>query len=204
MEPLCEILGITVNELLAGEHLNLSELLCKLDMSRLELVKELEFAQLKFRILKLYGFEITGMEVSDNGAGSLTYFVETTEEKYVVKYASDNEMNHPELEPKLCQHLRKYGIPASEFIKNLHGGFISVDENGRRFHIQKFIDGVTYSYNEAPDFLLKEAPALLAKIHKVLKDFEPLPEGIGENFFRYRTPETVSYTHLTLPTMAVV
>lgn len=191
MEPLCNILGITVNELLVGEHLHIEELLYKLDMSRLELMKQLEFEALKFRIFRLYGFEIENMEMSCTGAGSLTYFVKAGKQKYVVKYASDNEMNHPELEPGLCEFLRKRGIPASEFIQNLQGAVISVDENGRRFHVQKFIEGVTYSYYEAPDFLLEKAPALLAEIHEVLKDFEELPEGIGENFFKYRKPENM-------------
>ena len=188
MEPLCDILGITVNELLAGEYLPITELLYKLDMSRLDLMRQLEFEQLKFCIYRLYGFEIESAEMSDNGAGSLTYFVNVNNQKYVVKYASDNEMNHPELEPKLCEYLRKHGIPASEFIPNLQGGFISIDANGRRFHIQKFIDGVTYSYNSAPDFLFEKAPDLLAEIHVCLKDFTDLPEGIGADFFKYRKP----------------
>lgn len=191
MEPLCNILGITVNELLAGEHLHISELLYKLDMSRLELMKQLEFEELKFRVFKLYGLEIDSVEISENGAGSLTYFVQANERKYVVKYASDNEMNHPETEPELCRFLRKNGIPASEFIENIYGQVISVDENGRRFHVQKYIDGVVYGYNEAPEFLLEKAPELLAEIHKVLKDFDDLDEGIGESFFRYRKPENM-------------
>lgn len=191
MEPLCNILGITVNELLVGEYLHIPELLYKLDMSRVELMKQLEFEELKFRIYRLYGFEIESVETSNIGAGSLIYFVKANQQKYVVKYASDNEMNHPELEPRLCDYLCKQGIPASEFVKNLHGGIVSIDENGRRFHVQKFIKGVTYAYNEAPDFLLEKAPILLAEIHEALKDFEELPEGIGENFFQYRKPENM-------------
>ena len=119
MEPLCDILGITVNELLAGEHLHIAQLLYKLDMSRLELMKQLEFEQLKFRIYRLYGFEIESMEISDNSAGSLTYFVQADGKKYVVKYPSDNEMNHPELEPRLCEYLCAHDIPACRFVKNL-------------------------------------------------------------------------------------
>lgn len=188
MEPLCDILGITVNELLAGEHLPFTELLYKLDISRLDLMRQLEFQQLKFCIYRLYGFEIESAELSSNGAGSLTYFANANNQKYVIKYASDNEMNHPEAEPKLCEYLRKHGIPASEFIPNLQGGFISIDENGHRFHIQKFIDGETYSYNEAPDFLFEKGSELLAKIHRVLKDYTDLPEGIGADFFKYRKP----------------
>lgn len=189
MEPLCSILGITVNELFAGEYLPITELLHKLDMTRLELMRQLEFEQLKNRMNKFYGFEIDSLEMSDYGAGSLTYFVTANNQKYVVKYPSDNEMNHPELEPRLCDYLCKHGIPASRFIENLQGKVLSFDENGRRFHVQKFIDGVTYPYNKAPDFLLEKAPGLLAEIHEALKDFEELPEGIGADFFQNRKPE---------------
>ncbi|MBQ9120506.1 MAG: phosphotransferase [Lachnospiraceae bacterium] len=192
MEPLCGILGITVNELLIGEPLNLAELFYKLDRSRLELMKQLEFEELRFRIYRLYGLEIEQTEISEKGAGSLTYFVTAGNQKYVVKYASDNEMNHPELEPRLCAYLREHGIPASEFVKNLQGQVISVDENGRRFHVQKFIAGVTYEYNEAPEFLFEKAAKLLAKIHMVLQTFDELPEGIGARFFQYRRPEMMA------------
>lgn len=54
MEPLCQILGITVNELLTGEKITILELMSLIDMSRLELVKQLEFEQLRMRIYKLY------------------------------------------------------------------------------------------------------------------------------------------------------
>lgn len=75
MEPLCRILRITVNELLAGEVIPISELLSLIDRSRLELVKQLEFEQLRMRLYKLYDIEIETMETSANGAGGLTYFV---------------------------------------------------------------------------------------------------------------------------------
>ena len=57
MEPLCQILGITVNELLTGEKITILELMNLIDMSRLELVKQLEFEQLRMRIYKLYDIE---------------------------------------------------------------------------------------------------------------------------------------------------
>ena len=53
MESLCQILGITVNELLAGETIPILELMSLIDMSRVELVKQLEFEQLRMRIYKL-------------------------------------------------------------------------------------------------------------------------------------------------------
>ena len=189
MQPLCEILGITVNELLMGERIDIAGLLHKLDCTRLELLKQLEFEQLKMRLFKLYGIEIEEMEISDLGAGSLTYFVKTDQQKYVVKYASDNAMNHPELEPEVCEKLLEKGIAASEFIKNKMNQVISMDEMGRRFHVQKFIDGEVYAYHEAPESCQKESAQMLAKIHLALKEVKDLPEGIGQDFFTYRTPE---------------
>ena len=49
MEPLCQILGITVNELLAGESIPILEMMRSIDRSRLGLVKQLEFEQLRMR-----------------------------------------------------------------------------------------------------------------------------------------------------------
>lgn len=83
MEPLCRILGITVNELLAGESIPIPEMMSLIDKSRLELVRQLEFEQLRMRIYKLYDIEIESMETSQNGAGGLTYFVTAAGERYV-------------------------------------------------------------------------------------------------------------------------
>lgn len=64
MEPLCRILGITVNELLVGETIPVLDLINLIDASRLELVRQLEFEQLRVRVFKLYGIEIEAMEPS--------------------------------------------------------------------------------------------------------------------------------------------
>ncbi|MGN1118945.1 MAG: helix-turn-helix domain-containing protein, partial [Oscillospiraceae bacterium] len=50
MEPLCSLLGISVNELLAGERIPIIDLLRRMDETRLELVTQLEFEQLKLRV----------------------------------------------------------------------------------------------------------------------------------------------------------
>lgn len=189
MEPLCRILGITVNELLAGESIPILELIRSIDGSRLELVKQLEFEQLRMRLFKLYEIEIETMEPSENGAGGLTYFVTAADKKYVVKYPSDNEMNHPDLEIDVCDFLLKKGIPACSFIKNKQGKFLSEDESGRRFTVQKFYDGVSYSYNQGTESMLMESAGMLGKIHGAMKELENLPDGIGADFFRYRRPE---------------
>ena len=43
MEPLCSLLGISVNELLAGERIPILELIRKMDETRIELVTQLSF-----------------------------------------------------------------------------------------------------------------------------------------------------------------
>ena len=189
MEPLCQILGITVNELLSGETIPILELMSLIDRSRLELVKQLEFEQLRMRIYKLYGLEIETMETSENGAGGLTYLVKTDAKKFVVKYPSDNEMNNPDVEIRVCETLLNKGIPACRFIPNNHGKMISTDENGRRFTVQHFYEGITYGYHEAPVKLQAQSASFLAKIHEAMKDIENIPVGIGAEFFTYRKTE---------------
>ena len=189
MEPLCQILGITVNELLAGESIPILELVNLIDMSRIELVKQLEFEQLRMRIYKLYDIEIETMEPSENGAGALTYFVKADDKQFVVKYSIDNEMNNPDVEITVCERLLNKGIPVCRFIPNKQGKMISMDENGRRFTIQQFYEGITYGYNEAPVNLQAQSASFLAKIHNAMKDIENIPVGIGAEFFTYRKPE---------------
>ncbi len=188
MQPLCTLLGISVDELLAGERIPLADLLQKMNETRTELFQLLTLERLKFRICKLYGLEAESVETTDYGASSLTYFMFCKEGKYVAKYACENGMNHPELEPAVCAHLLKKGIPVSRFVENKQGAMISVDENGRRLHVQQFIEGTVYGYHRAPEWLMGQAVRLLAKIHSALKDFPALPIGIGAEFFRYRTP----------------
>lgn len=135
------------------------------------------------------------MEPSDNGAGGLTYFVIGQGKKYVVKYPSDNEMNHPEVEISVCEALLKKGISSCIFLANKQGKKISTDENGRKFTVQQFYEGYTYAYNEAPTSLQGKSAKLLAKIHEAIKDMENIPVGIGKEFFMYRRPEMMKETY---------
>lgn len=203
MEPLCQLLGITVNELLAGESITIIDLMRLIDIPLLELIKQLEFEQLRMRLYKLYEIEIETMELTEDGAGGLTYFVTAGGKKYVVKYPSDNENNHPELEIKVCEVLLEKGIPVCRFISNKRGKMLSTDENGRRFTVQHFYEGTTYAYNEAPRNIQKESAVLLAKIHTAMKDIENIPEGIGLDFFRYRKQESMKDSYIATLQQAV-
>lgn len=84
-------------------------------------------------------------------------------------------MNHPETEPEVCAHLLKKGIPVCRFVENRQGNVISVDENGRRFHVQPFIEGTVYDYHQAPRWLMGESARMLAKIHSNMRILEHFP-----------------------------
>ena len=136
-----------------------------------------------------YGLELLSMEKSSVGAGSDTFFVACSDGKYVVKYPASSEINHPEAEPELCEYLLEQGIPVCQFLRNKAGGFLTADEKGRQFHIQRFIEGRVYDLNTVPGWLLTESAQMLGKIHAALREYSGLPTGIGADFFKYMTPE---------------
>ncbi|MBP0965455.1 MAG: aminoglycoside phosphotransferase family protein [Oscillospiraceae bacterium] len=144
---------------------------------------------------RLYGLNALKIEKSVVGAGSDTYFADCAEGKFVVKFPSVSEMNNPETEPKLCEFLLEKGVNVCEFIRNKDGNFLSADDFGRVFHVQKFIDGKVYDMNTAPDWLLLKSAEMLGKIHTALKAYEGLPVGIGADFFRFMTPENALHSY---------
>ena len=143
---------------------------------------------MKHLLKEKYDLDLKCVEKSTVGAGSDTYFVTCADGKYVVKYSASSEINHPESEPELCEFLLSKGIPACQFLRNMDGHFLTTDENGKRFHVQRFIEGKMYGLNEAPDWLLTGVAQMLGKIHTALRDYPGLPIGIGVDFFRYMTP----------------
>lgn len=144
---------------------------------------------MKCLLKSFYGLEVLDIQKSAVGAGSDTYFVTCTDGKYVVKYPASSEINHPESEPKLCEYLLRKGIPACQFLQNKDGNFLTNDETGKQFHVQRFIEGKVYDLNTAPGWLLTESAQMLGKIHAALKEYPGLPTGIGAEFFKFMTPE---------------
>lgn len=136
----------------------------------------------------LYGLEALNIEKSGIGAGSDTWFVTCADGRYVVKFPSSSDINHPKLEPELCEYLNRAGIPVCRFIPDKAGRLLSRDAEGRPFHVQHFIEGRVYGLNEAPPWLMEQSAASLGRIHAALRDYPGLPTGIGAGFFRYMTP----------------
>lgn len=149
-----------------------------------------------------YDLDLLSMEKSDLGAGSDTYFVSCADGKYVVKYSASSEINHPEAEPELCEYLLAHSIPVCQFLRNKDGHFLTTDESGRQFHVQRFIEGKMYDLNTAPDWLLIESAQMLGKIHAALRDYQELPVGIGADFFKYMTPNRASESYKKSLTIA--
>ena len=135
-----------------------------------------------------YDIEVIEVSKLTVGAGSNTYFLLTNLGKYILKNANINEANNPQNEPPLCEHLLAKGLPVSEFIKDIDGNYLFTHDDNI-YHMQRFIEGANYEWNEAPKWLLRESAQTLGKIHKALSDYTPLPVGIGENFFKYMTPQ---------------
>ena len=154
------------------------------------------------RLKHLYGLDAINIEKSGVGAGSDTFFVTCTDGKYVVKYPAASEINHPEVEPELCEYLHAHSIPVCQFLRNKEGHFLTADESGRQFHVQRFIEGKMYDLNTAPDWLLTESARMLGKIHAALRDYQELPVGIGADFFKYMTPDRASESYKNSLTIA--
>ncbi len=141
-------------------------------------------------LLKIhYGLSVLSEKRAGDGAGSDTYFVHCEQGSFVVKFPFECEINSPEAEPRLCEFLLNSGVSACRFIKNQRGSYISHDDSGRLFTVQELIDGKVYDWNTAPEWLLTDSAKTLGRIHSALNGYEGLPVGIGEDFFRYMTPE---------------
>ena len=135
-----------------------------------------------------YGVDVSSYEKLTVGAGSNTFhlFAENGEQ-YILKNANINEANNPQNEPKLCNYLLSKGIPVSKFVPNINNEFVWYDEDDI-YHMQRFVSGKNYDIHCAPDWLMCEMAKSLGKIHTTLINYDALPVGIGEIFFKYMTP----------------
>lgn len=140
------------------------------------------------RLRQEYGWTDAVPRRIPTGVGGDTYIIETAQGHFILKQMEDNGMNHPEAEPALCGFLLSRGIPVSEFVPTLDGRLVWWD--GERFcHLQRLIDGSAVELHSASEPLLAESARMLGRIHTVLAEYPPLPPGLGEGFFRNRTPE---------------
>ncbi len=143
-------------------------------------IDEIMLSAYNIKVLKLKKFQV--------GAASDTYLIESETDKYILKHPCKNEINNPELEIQLCKFLLDNGIPVSEFVKNNNASYLTYID-GKTYHLQKYIEGINFGLNEAPEWLMRESAGVLGRIHNILADYPRLPVGIGEEFFLNMTPQ---------------
>jgi Ser/Thr protein kinase RdoA (MazF antagonist) len=140
-------------------------------------------------VARHYALDVAGCERASGGVGGHAYRITAQDgRRYILKQVDANAMNHPEREPALNAYLAAHGIPVASFVATRRGGYVWRHE-GRVCHLQTCVEGAIPAPNAAPEGLMAASAELLGRIHHVLRDYPPLPEGIGSAFWAAMTPE---------------
>lgn len=144
-----------------------------------------------------YSLTVQQIRRMTTGVGGDTFRIDAAQGSFVFKIVKADDINHPERESDVCRFLRERNIPVSEFLPSVVDRLTCRWYDGRICHLQRFVDGRSFSMNTAPDWFMAESPLLLARIHLALTDYPRLPEGIGAGFFAHMTPDRAiaSYRH---------
>lgn len=148
-------------------------------------------------MLDIYGFSPKDVSRMTTGVGGDTFRVKADDNAFVFKIVKADSISHPEREADLCAFLQQNGLPVSQFVPTLDGRLIVSWPDGRISHLQRLIPGKNFAMNTAPEWLMREAPLLLARIHAALAAYPSLPEGIGAGFFTHMTPEYAIHSYRT-------
>lgn len=143
-----------------------------------------------------YGLEVIDIHSISTGVGGDTFFINAEQGSFIYKIVESNEMNHPEEEPEICSFLFQRGLEVSDFVRNNSGRFLTFFDDKRASHLQRYVEGKVFAMNEAEDWFMVQSPLLLGRIHNELRQYKELPMGIGEDFFRYMTPESAKKSYL--------
>lgn len=104
-------------------------------------------------IKRKYGIKVKKLEELNLGTAKC-YKMETNRNLYFVKiYQKKHTADQIAREIQICQHLSDNCINVSEYIKNLQGEYINMQEYGI-FTIQKYISGITYEKYSVPENVL--------------------------------------------------
>ena len=134
-----------------------------------------------------YNIDATTIKQMTTGAGGKTYKVTSIDKNYLLKLTKEDGMNHPQIEPFVCEKLSKCGIFVPKFVKNVHNAY-SCELDGYVANVYEFVEGKTVQHNSLDTKIVNECATLLAKIHVNLRKFA-LPEGISQGFFHFMTPQ---------------
>ena len=118
--------------------------------------------------LKQYALgEVFSIKKDELGSGE-NYIIEAESGKYFAKlFRAGDTFNFPEQEIETVNFLRKKGVPVVEFLANKNGEYLTKIGNTRG-HLQRFIQGRTYTNNTLPQNVLMESAIILGNIHTYL------------------------------------
>ncbi len=94
-------------------------------------------------------------------------------------------------EPLLTDFLREHGVPAVKFIRAADGNH-AVRYRGYVYHLQEFIIGEVFARNTAPVWVLPASAEFLARLHRTLQDYRPLPKRFEAGWFDPRRSIKIS------------
>ena len=138
-------------------------------------------------IEKHYGLRVRSLARVSQGVGGDVYFVDTDQGRFVLKGVERGDI-YAKNEPRIAAFLARRDIPVAEYLPTRGGAFFF--SGGRRYHLQRFVEGTVYSYGEAPAWLITESARMLGRIHSALADHTPLPLGMGPDFFAFLRSDT--------------
>jgi Ser/Thr protein kinase RdoA (MazF antagonist) len=136
------------------------------------------------------------------GASSECFHITTENDEYLFKDIEMIFMNHPDKEPLINELLLQKAIPVSKFYRTKDNKYL-LEALGHTFHLQSFIQGKILQANTAPEWFMEQSAIMLGKIHKTLETFPLLSPGIGEDFFKFITPEEAKVSYEKSLAMAI-
>lgn len=140
--------------------------------------------ELRKWINDIYDLQIDKVEKTELGSANCYYLYSNNKERFFLKEFQE-KITHENLEEeiKICRYLNENGIATSTFISNRDGEYIS-SYRDRYIHVQRYIEGKTYSMFELPDELMLKAAKTLGRINKVLSEYKIDRYHFGEKWLR--------------------
>ena len=136
---------------------------------------------------KHYNLHVKSITHVDEGVGGEVYIAETDAGRFVLK-GTPRGADRADNEPYIAEHLARHGIPVAEYLRAGDGKWF-VPRGKTQYLLQRFVEGKTYSYHEAPAWLLPESARMLGKIQLALACYRPLPQVFGQDHFDYLRSE---------------
>lgn len=141
-----------------------------------------------------YNLDVYDIRQMAIGTGGYSYKIITKSNVYVLKLTKEDSMNHPLIEPIICEVLNNNGVNTLKFIKSINDEF-STKFNDYVANVYEYVEGDTVSHNSLDESLVNECVTILAKINIILKDFK-LSDGISKEFFKFMKPENALKSYL--------